>query len=71
MTGNHLIAVNNGKLSFVPANRLKSNDFVYVNFQQQLQSVRVKNVSEEYKIGYFTPMTNKGKTTCTLLRLNI
>jgi len=60
LTGNHFIAVNH-KDHFLPANQIKSHDIVYIHSQGQLKPVTVRNVSEEYRIGYFTPMTNHGR----------
>lgn len=59
LTGNHFIAVNHNS-QFVPANQIKANDMVFIHSKDHLQSVRVRNVSEEYKVGYFTPMTSQG-----------
>jgi hypothetical protein len=59
LTGSHLVAVNNND-NFLPANQIKTHDMVFVHSQGQLQSVKVRNVTEEYKIGYFTPMTSQG-----------
>jgi hypothetical protein len=61
LTGNHFIAVNH-KDQFLPANQIKSRDIVFIHSQGQLQPVTVRNVTEEYKVGYFTPMTSQGKT---------
>ncbi|CAF1092144.1 unnamed protein product [Didymodactylos carnosus] len=60
LTGNHFIAVKNQNELFIPANRVKSHDIVYINLNGQLEPVHVKNVTEEYKTGYYTPMTSKG-----------
>ncbi|CAF3201103.1 unnamed protein product [Rotaria socialis] len=59
LTGNHFIAVNHNN-HFVPANQIKTHDMVFIHSQGKLQSVSVRNVSEEYKVGYFTPMTSQG-----------
>ncbi|CAF4283925.1 unnamed protein product, partial [Rotaria magnacalcarata] len=60
LTGNHFIAVNHNN-HFVPANQIKTHDMVFIHSQGKLQSVSVRNVSEQYKVGYFTPMTSQGK----------
>ncbi|CAF1039997.1 unnamed protein product [Didymodactylos carnosus] len=52
--------VKNQNEEFIPANRIKSFDIVYINSNGQLEPVRVKNVTEEYKTGYYTPLTSKG-----------
>ncbi|CAF3531782.1 unnamed protein product [Rotaria sp. Silwood1] len=59
LTGNHFIAVNHND-NFLPANQIKTHDIVLIYSQGKLQSVKVRNVSEEYKVGYFTPMTSQG-----------
>ncbi len=59
LTGNHFIAVNHND-HFLPANQIKTRDIVFIHSQGQLQPVMVRNVSEEYKVGYFTPMTSQG-----------
>jgi len=59
LTGNHFIAVNHND-RFLPANQIKAHDIVFIHYHDQLQSVRVRNITEEYKIGYFTPMTGQG-----------
>lgn len=59
LTGNHFLAVNHDN-QYLPANQIKSHDLVYINNQGRLETVRVRNVSEEFKLGYFTPMTNEG-----------
>ncbi|CAF1249959.1 unnamed protein product [Rotaria sp. Silwood1] len=59
LTGNHFIAVNHND-NFLPANQIKTHDTVLIYSQGKLQSVKVRNVSEEYKVGYFTPMTSQG-----------
>lgn len=60
LTGQHFIAVNHPD-QYLPANQIKSRDIVYIHSQGQLQSVMVRNISEEYRVGYFTPMTGQGK----------
>jgi hypothetical protein len=60
LTGNHFIAVNHED-QYLPAHQIKSNDIVYINSQGQLKPVAVRNVTEEYRVGYFTPMTSQGK----------
>ncbi|CAF0753367.1 unnamed protein product [Adineta steineri] len=59
LTGNHFIAVGNNE-RFLPANQIKANDIVFIHVHGQLQPVTVRNITEEYKIGYFTPMTGQG-----------
>jgi hypothetical protein len=59
LTGNHFIAVNHND-RFLPANQIKSRDIVFIHHHGQLQPVTVRNVTEEYKVGYFTPMTGQG-----------
>lgn len=59
LTGNHFIAIDHPD-RFLPANQIKSRDIVFINHQGQLQPVTVRNVTEEYKVGYFTPMTGQG-----------
>ncbi len=66
LTGNHFIAVNHND-NFLPANQIKTRDTVFIHSQGQLQPVMVRNVSEEYKVGYFTPMTSQGNV---LFRMN-
>jgi hypothetical protein len=51
----------NHKDQFLPANQIKTHDIVYIHSQGQLKPVTVRNVSEEYRVGYFTPMTSEGK----------
>jgi hypothetical protein len=65
LTGNHFIAVNHQD-QYLPANQIKSHDIVYIHSQGQLKPVTVRNVSEEYRVGYFTPMTSQGKTSFIL-----
>jgi hypothetical protein len=60
LTGNHFIAVDHPD-RFLPANQIKARDTVFINHHGQLQPVTVRNVTEEYKVGYFTPMTGQGK----------
>lgn len=60
LTGQHFIAVNHPD-QYLPANQIKSRDIVYIHSQGELQSVMVRNISEEYRVGYFTPMTGQGK----------
>jgi hypothetical protein len=60
LTGNHFIAVHHQD-QYLPANQIKSHDIVYIHSQGQLKPAPVRNVSEEYRIGYFTPMTNHGR----------
>lgn len=60
LTGQHFIAVNHPD-QYLPANQIKSGNTVYIHSQGQLQSVMVRNISEEYRVGYFTPMTGQGK----------
>jgi hypothetical protein len=60
LTGNHFIAVHHQD-QYIPANQIKSRDIVYIHSQGQLKPVTVRNVSEEYRVGYFTPMTSQGK----------
>jgi hypothetical protein len=62
LTGSHFIAVHHQD-NFLPANQIKSRDIVYIHSQGQLKPVTVRNVSEEYKVGYFTPMTSQGKSS--------
>ncbi|CAF1919325.1 unnamed protein product [Rotaria magnacalcarata] len=59
LTGSHFIAVNNND-RFIPANKIKTHDIVFIHHQDKLQPVRVRNVTEEYKVGYVTPMTGQG-----------
>ncbi len=59
LTGNHFIAVNHDD-RFLPANKIKAHDIVFIHHHGQLQPVSVRNVTEEYKVGYFTPMTGQG-----------
>jgi hypothetical protein len=59
LTGNHFIAVNHND-RFLPANQIKAHDTVFINHHGQLQPVTVRNITEEYKVGYFTPMTSQG-----------
>ena len=60
LTGSHFIAVNHQD-RFLAANQIKARDIVYVNDQGQIRPVTVRNVTEEYKVGYFTPMTGQGE----------
>ena len=60
LTGNHFLAVDHTD-RFLPANQIKSRDTVFINHNGRLQPVTVRNVTEEYKVGYFTPMTSQGK----------
>jgi len=59
LTGNHFVAVDHSD-QYLAANQIKSFDRVFVHYQGKLQSVIVRNVTEEYKRGYFTPMTGRG-----------
>lgn len=59
LTSKHFLAVNHEK-EFLPASEIKSNDVVFFNKQGRLETVRVRNVSTEVKLGYFSPMTNEG-----------
>lgn len=59
LTGNHFIAAKHHD-RFLPANQIKSRDIVFIHHHGQLQPVTVRNVTEEYKVGYFTPMTGQG-----------
>ncbi|CAF1082939.1 unnamed protein product [Rotaria sp. Silwood1] len=59
LTGNHFIAVNHND-RFLPANKIKAHDTVFIHHHGRLQPVIVRNVTEEYKVGYFTPMTGQG-----------
>ena len=59
LTGNHFIAVDHND-RFLPANKIKVNDIVFIHHHGQLQPVTVRNITEEYKVGYFTPMTGHG-----------
>jgi hypothetical protein len=61
LTGDHFIAVHHAD-QYLPANQIKAYDRVFIHRDGQLQSARVRNVTEEYKVGYFTPMTGQGKT---------
>jgi hypothetical protein len=61
LTGSHFIAVNHHD-AFLPAHRIKVRDIVFINQQGQLRPVSVRNVTEEYKVGYVTPMTGHGKS---------
>jgi len=45
---------------FLPANQIKLHDMVFIHHHGQLQPVTVRNITEEYKVGYFTPMTGQG-----------
>ncbi|CAF1079110.1 unnamed protein product [Adineta ricciae] len=59
LTGNHFLAVGHND-RFVPANKIQPNDIVFIHQQGQLQQVTVRNITEEYKVGYVTPMTHHG-----------
>ena len=59
LTGNHFLAVGHND-RFVPANKIQPNDIVFIHQQGQLQQVTVRNITEEYKVGYVTPMTSHG-----------
>lgn len=62
LTGSHFIAVDQKQSNiFLPAHQIKANHRIFVNHNGQLQSVTVRNISEEYKVGYVTPMTGQGK----------
>ena len=64
LTGSHFIAVHDhqqpGEPSYVPAHQIKRNDIVLINDHGQIRSVAVRNVTEEFRVGYFTPMTSQG-----------
>ena len=65
LTGSHFVAVQhhrNGDADFVPAHQVKPSDIVLINEQGQLRPVTVRNVSEIFRVGYFTPMTGQGET---------
>ena len=70
LTGSHFIAVNHND-RFIPANQIKSRDIVFIHNHGQLQPVAVRNVTEEYKVGYFTPMTSQGATCSLSIRKSI
>ena len=63
LTGNHFIAVDHSD-RFLPANKVNVNDIVFIHHHGQLQPAAVRNITEEYKVGYFTPMTGHGSLLC-------
>lgn len=60
VTANHFLAVDRND-QFLAAHQLKLSDRIYINNKQELESVRIRNITEEYKIGYVTPLTGHGK----------
>ncbi|CAF0722704.1 unnamed protein product [Didymodactylos carnosus] len=64
LTPKHLIALSlqtNTTPSFIYAENVQENDYIYVRDEyNQLMSVKVKSVSEEMKMGYYSPLTLEG-----------
>ena len=68
LTGSHFIAVDHQD-AFLPAHQIKARDVVFIHEQGKVRAVTVRNVSEEYRVGYFTPMTVHGKSIVFETRL--
>ena len=64
MTPKHLIARGvqaSATPDFIYAENVQENDYIYVRDEHdQLLPVKVKNVSEEMKMGYYSPFTMDG-----------
>jgi len=63
LTGSHFIAIEsrrNAEPKFVPANEIKMSDIVLINDHGRIRPASVRNVTEIFRVGYFTPMTGQG-----------
>lgn len=60
LTSNHFLAVQRSE-EYIPASQIKPNDRVFLFQQGRFQTVAVRNVTEQYKVGYLTPMTSHGE----------
>lgn len=59
LTSNHFLAVEHED-RFLPASKVQPRDTVFIQQNGRLHAAIVRNITEEYKIGYVTPMTGHG-----------
>ncbi|CAF1242762.1 unnamed protein product [Didymodactylos carnosus] len=74
LTPRHLVPImtKDGAPSFIYAERVTPNDYVYVRDHlnnHELMCVKVKSVTAEVKMGYYSPITTKGTLALLMILL--